>query len=65
MSIEARDAWYIKLGRGGNWEREAVESGTLRLGYHAYPHALCVASRWAEVRAEVAGRQTRPRPPTT
>jgi hypothetical protein len=46
MSIEARDAWYIKLGRGGVWEREAIECGTLGFGYHAYPHDLCIAGRW-------------------
>jgi hypothetical protein len=57
MSIEVRDAWYIKLGRGGAWEREAIEGGTLRFGYHAYPHDLCLAGRWPEVRTEVAGRR--------
>lgn len=55
MAIQARDAWYIKLGRGGTWEQEAIEGGTLRFGYRKYPHDLCLTGQWEEVKAKVAG----------
>ncbi|NLF69968.1 MAG: hypothetical protein GX575_13055 [Candidatus Anammoximicrobium sp.] len=31
--ITFRNAYYIKLGRGGMWEENAIETGKLRLGW--------------------------------
>lgn len=44
--IEASEAYFIKLGQGGDWERECILNGTLRLGYHDLPHDRCLASDW-------------------
>jgi len=48
--IKADQAYFIKLGGGGLWERPAIESGCLMLGYHELPHALCLEGRWDQLR---------------
>ncbi len=48
--IEAKAAFFIKLGPGGLWESDCIRDGTLRLGYLDIPHDLCVSSNWAQVR---------------
>jgi hypothetical protein len=48
--LDASDAYYIKLGRGGSWETECLRDSVLRLGYRESPHDLCVAGDWAAVR---------------
>lgn len=50
MAVEAVDAHYIKLGRGGAWEAEAIENGVLRFDYREVPHDACLEGRWDEVR---------------
>jgi hypothetical protein len=42
MPVEADRALYIKLGEGGCYERECINKGILRLGYHEWPHDLCL-----------------------
>ncbi len=43
-------ALYIKLGRGGMWERECIEKEqTLRLSYREILHDLCLKGKWDEV----------------
>lgn len=49
--IEAKEALFIKLGEGGEWESDCIRNGTLRLGYHELPHDLCSSSSWTKVRA--------------
>ena len=44
--ITAREVLYIKLGRGGKWEKDALKKGYLQLGYIEVPHNLCVNGRW-------------------
>jgi len=48
--LDATSTHYIKLGRGGEWEAEAIRDGVLRFGYRELPHDLCVAGKWAGVR---------------
>ena len=50
MPVEAKQAFYIKLGRGGEWEAECLRDGTLRFGYHETPHDLCIAGAWDQIR---------------
>ena len=50
VSIAAKQAFYIKLGRGGGWESECLREGTLRFGYRGTPHDLCIAGKWDQVR---------------
>ncbi len=47
--VDAERVLYIKLGSGGQWERECLErSQTLRLGFGEVSHAVYTAGDWAE-----------------
>lgn len=62
--INPKLAYYIKLGRGGEWERECIEEKqTLRLGYREIPDDLCRKGKWDEVQdiREDSGAATRDR----
>jgi len=48
--IPAADAFFIKLGRKGEWERECLKNGILRFGYQETCHDDCLAGRWDNVR---------------
>ena len=48
-AVTAAKVYYIKLGRGGDWEAESIRDGVLRFGYREAPHDLCVAGDWAGV----------------
>lgn len=48
--IVANRVIYIKLGRGGKWEKECIEERqTIRLGYGECSHEDCLAGRWDAV----------------
>lgn len=48
--IEANRVLFIKLGQGGKFERECIESNqTLRLGYREVDHKLCITGQWDKV----------------
>lgn len=47
--IAASHLYYIKLGRGGDWEAESLREGVLRFGYREAPHDLCARSDWQGV----------------
>ncbi len=52
--IKPSSTLYIKLGRGGRWERECIEiDQTLRLGYDTVPHELCLQGKWDDVLREL------------
>jgi hypothetical protein len=55
--ISASKAYYIKLGRGGEWETDCFNSGNLRLGYRETPHDLCLMGEWEKVRDFWADRR--------
>jgi hypothetical protein len=44
--LDATSTHYIKLGRGGEWEADAIANGVIRFGYRDLPHDLCVAGDW-------------------
>lgn len=44
--VEATSTHFIKLGRGGEWEAEAIRDGVLRFGYRELSHDLCIAGDW-------------------
>ncbi|WP_339832526.1 hypothetical protein [uncultured Parvibaculum sp.] len=50
MTATAKHAYYIKLGRGGEWEDECLRDGTIRFGYRETPHKDCTAGAWDRVR---------------
>lgn len=48
--IQANKVLFIKLGQGGKFERECIESNqTLRLGYREVDHKLCITGQWDRV----------------
>lgn len=48
--IQANKVLFIKLGQGGKFERECIESNqTLRLGYREIDHKLCITGQWDKV----------------
>jgi hypothetical protein len=50
MPIQATEAYFIKLGRSGEWEIECLRDGILRFGYADTAHADCLAGNWDAVR---------------
>ena len=59
-TVTAERAYYIKLGRGGEWEVECLREGSLRFGYRETPHDLCLAGEWDQVRNFWAEQRTDP-----
>jgi hypothetical protein len=50
QEMRPESALYIKLGKGGKWERWGIqETQTLRLGYEEVPHDLCLNRDWTQV----------------
>lgn len=47
--IKPAEVKYIKLGQGGEWEAECIESSFIKFGYHETPHELCLSEKWDEV----------------
>ena len=48
--IKANKVLFIKLGQGGQFEKECIEQNqTLRLGYREVDHKLCVGGHWDKV----------------
>lgn len=48
-AITASSIYYIKLGRGGDWETKSLRDGILRFGYGQAPHDLCSSGDWKGV----------------
>lgn len=49
MKITPIRVRYIKLGRGGRWEKECLESGVIRIGFgsaRGHRFELCQSGRW-------------------
>jgi hypothetical protein len=49
--IKAERILFIKLGQKGEYEKECIESNTLRLGYREVNHQFCTNKQWEKVRA--------------
>ncbi len=48
--IKANKVLFIKLGRGGSFEKECIEENqTLRLGYNEVDHSFCINGQWEKV----------------
>jgi hypothetical protein len=47
--IQATKAYFIKLGRGGQWEAQCLRDGMLRFGYREASHDDCLNARWERV----------------
>ncbi|MGN6148716.1 MAG: hypothetical protein ACTHPD_09275, partial [Rhizomicrobium sp.] len=47
--ITATAIYFIKLGTGGEWEKECLDNGTIKFGYKETPHELAAAGDWESV----------------
>lgn len=61
IAFNPKEIRYIKLGPGGAWASESIESGVIPLGYSDIDHALCAAADWDAVRSRfiTAGKTAR------
>jgi hypothetical protein len=51
--IDFATAFYIKLGRGGKWEKDSIETGKLRLGWGHQSVADINARNWADIEKQL------------
>ena len=52
-SIDFTSAYYIKLGRGGVWEAESIETGKLRLGWKGTSVHDINSRKWNLIRRQI------------
>jgi hypothetical protein len=53
--VYAERVLYIKLGKGGIFESDCIErNNTIKLGYDAFDHELCLSKRWDELREKMS-----------
>lgn len=52
-SVDFQQAYYVKLGRGGMWEKDSIETGKVRIGWDDVPLADIHAGRWDNIRGIV------------
>ncbi len=50
MTITAKTVRYIKLGRGGRWEKISLENGELHFGHGKVPHELALTGDRAKIK---------------
>ncbi len=51
--IEPQKAFFIKLGRNGEWEPTCIEEDhTIRLGFKETDHDACIAGEWDKIRKD-------------
>ncbi|HUZ07276.1 MAG TPA: restriction endonuclease [Candidatus Paceibacterota bacterium] len=52
-SITFRNAYYIKLGRGGSWEEDSISKSLLRIGWSKYSLEDINSGRWSEIEKQL------------
>lgn len=55
-AVEPSRVLFIKLGRAGSWEENAIRKGVIRLGFGEANHRDCRSGRWANVRRHYVSR---------
>ncbi len=55
--MQIRNAYYIKLGKGGEWEEDSIKGGLLRLGWRANPLADINARAWGAIEEQLRASQ--------
>jgi hypothetical protein len=51
--ITFRNAYYIKLGRGGSWEEDSISKSLMRIGWSKYSIEDINAGRWSEIEKQL------------
>jgi hypothetical protein len=54
--IDFTTAFYIKLGRGGEWENDSIETGKLRLGWRQQSVEDIDAGRWERIEEQLRSK---------
>jgi hypothetical protein len=55
--VEFRNAFYIKLGRGGCWEADSIRSSRMRLGWRNQSLSDINAGRWDAIAEQLRNEQ--------
>ncbi len=63
--ISFTTAFYIKLGRGGEWENDSIETGKLRLGWRQQSIEDINAGRWESIEEQLRAKDQGKRVPAT
>lgn len=50
LNVKPAKAFFIKLGEKGEWEKDCIETGILRIGYREVPHEHCTSGDWDAAR---------------
>ena len=51
--IEPKSAYFIKLGRNGQWEQSCIEKDqTIRLGFKETDHDACLSGEWDKIHSD-------------
>ena len=64
-SIDFTNAFYIKLGRGGEWEDDSIANGKLRLGWRQQSVSDINAGRWDIIEEQLRAKDQGKRVPAT
>jgi hypothetical protein len=56
----ASEVYFIKLGRGGEWEEECIRQGTVKMGFADSDHKACLDGKWKRITARYL-RQGKPK----
>lgn len=54
---EGQNFRFIKLGQGGEWEKECIEGGTIRLGFVEADHERCLSGDWNGIASYYRGAE--------
>jgi len=50
MKIDCHEIFYIKLGEGGNWEKESlIDNPSIKIGFTEINHEDCVKGNWEKI----------------
>lgn len=55
--MKIRNAYYIKLGKGGEWEADSIHAGILRLGWSANSLTDVNAGAWGAIEQQLRASQ--------
>jgi hypothetical protein len=63
--IDFTSAYYIKLGRGGEWESDSIEHGRLRIGWRGQSVDDINSGRWHVIEKQLRAKDHGKRVPAT
>jgi hypothetical protein len=59
-AVPIRNAFFIKLGRRGRWEKDSIDRGLMRIGWHEIPLAQINAGKWKDIERRIRNDMTDP-----